>query len=362
MRYATVGKIQPNAHMTSTSHQHSLARYRSLPKVDLHRHLEGSIRLQTLIEISKKHGIELKSEENLLSLVQIDENEPYSFDIFLKKFTTLRTFYKSPEFISRITREAIEDAAKDNIKYLELRFTPVALSITEGFPLKDVTDWVIDSAKEAARENKITVRLIASFNRHESHDLSRQVIELAMERVNKGIVGLDVAGNEAEYPTIPFAGLLHEAKQEGLKITIHAGEWGSPQNIIDAISTFEADRIGHGVHILEDSYAIALARERQTPFEVCVTSNYKTGAIPLQSEHPLLQMLAKGINATINTDDPSVLGIDLSHEYQYICENMGISFEELLDRIKAAIHAAFLSKQEKETLLKEITPHLQAHS
>src|SRR5574339_962783 len=151
----------------------SLNTYRALPKVELHRHLEGSLRLDTMVDVARQHGIVIPEDVLRLStLVQIQEEDKFTFQNFLAKFNTLRLFYRSPDAIDRITREAIEDAAKDNVRYMELRFTPVALSRAERFPLHDVIDWVLTRAREAAQKYNVIVRLIASVSRHESTELA----------------------------------------------------------------------------------------------------------------------------------------------------------------------------------------------
>src|SRR4029453_4516258 len=285
----------------------SLNTYRALPKVELHRHLEGSLRLDTMVDIARKHGIEIPEDVLRLStLVQIQEEDKFTFQNFLAKFNTLRLFYRSPDAIHRITREAIEDAAKDNVRYMELRFTPVALSRAERFPLQDVIDWVMTSAKDASRKYDFTVRLIASVNRHEGPDLAEQVAWISAAYIEDGIVGLDLAGNEAEFPSHPFYGIFKEARQAGLHVTIHAGEWGPAAHVKEAIEDLSAERIGHGVRVLEDKEIVALANERGTAFEVCVTSNYQSGVVNSLDTHPLIRMLEAGLNITINTDDPSI--------------------------------------------------------
>ncbi len=325
--------------------------YLSLPKVELHRHLEGSLRLRTMLEIARTHGITVPFKTGpLSSLVQVHETEPFTYQNFLAKFNTLRMFYRSPEVILRVTREAVEDAALDNVRYLELRFTPVALSRAERFPLGDVMDWVCDSAGQAAREFGITVRLIASVNRHESVELAEQVAWLAADRTKRGIVGLDLAGNEAEFPAGPFLGVFKEAHQAGLKLTVHAGEWSGAQNVREALDTLQADRIGHGVRVLEDPGVVETARERGTPFEVCVTSNYQTGSVTSLSDHPLMGMLQQGLNVVMGTDDPSISQITLSDEYRQACESLGMQRTILKERILAALKAAFLPDGERETL------------
>lgn len=338
----------------------SLNTFRALPKVELHRHLEGSLRLDTMLDIATQHGITIPADVLRLStLVQIQEEDKFTFQNFLAKFNTLRLFYRSPEVIHRITREAVEDAAKDNVKYMELRFTPVALSRAERFPLHDVIDWVLSSAKDAAEKHSMIVKLIASVNRHESTELAEQVAWLAADHVKDGLVALDLAGNEADFPSQPFYGIFKEAKQAGLHVTIHAGEWGPAYNVREAIEEIGAERIGHGVRVMEDESIVALARERQTAFEVCVTSNYQSGVFESLETHPLMQMLEAGLNVTINTDDPSISRITLSHEYYAACEDLKMPQNTLKQRIVAAAKASFIGETEKEKLVKKLEKDLK---
>jgi adenosine deaminase len=263
-------------------------------------------------------------------------------------------FYRSPEVIYRVTREAVEDAAADNVRYLELRFTPVALSRAERFPLGDVMDWVCESARKAAQEHKIQVGLIASVNRHESVELAEQVAWLAADRKERGLLALDLAGNEAEFPAEPFLGVFKEARQAGLKITVHAGEWGPASNVREALEVLQAERIGHGVRVMEDSGVVELARERGTTFEVCVTSNLQTGVIASIDAHPLMPMLKSGLNVILATDDPSISRITLSDEYRRACEELGMALDDLKDRILAAAEASFLPDHDKSRLAADL--------
>jgi adenosine deaminase len=325
--------------------------YRDLPKIDLHRHLEGSLRIRTMMDVARTHGMNLQSTDFLRPLVQVREDEPLTFQNFLSKFTTLRQFYRSPEIISRITREAISDAAVDNVRYLELRFTPVALSRFGGFSLSEVIDWVTEESNQAAEEFGLQVRLIASVNRHESVDLATEVMRLAIDRQDQGLVGLDLAGNEAQFPASPFIGVFNEARQAGLHLTVHAGEWGSAGNVAAAIVQLNAERIGHGVRILEDPAVVAIARGRGIPFEVCITSNYQTGVVPALSAHPLAEMLKSGLNVTINTDDPSISQITLSDEYRRACQDLGLTLDDLRACVLSAAEAAFLPEGERQQLV-----------
>jgi len=339
------------------SENHSIDFYKKLPKVELHRHLEGSLRLNTMLEVAHKHGLDLPTEDPpyLKSLVQINHWDPLTFENFLSKFDTIRLFYRSPEVIRRVTREAIADAAEDNIRYFELRFTPVALSKVGGFPMEEVMDWVITTAKEASKKYGVKTRLIASVNRHESTDLAEEVAQIAVDRMKDGIVALDLAGNEAEFSAEPFAVIFKEAKKAGLGITIHAGEWGNATNIIEAIEIMNADRIGHGVRVFENPRAVTIAKERNIPFEVCPTSNYQSGVISSLDQHPLPKMLESGLNVTLNTDDPSISGIVLSDEYYLFCSTMALPLQMLHSTVLNAAKAAFMNNGDINSLAQQIS-------
>ena len=334
--------------------------YHSMPKVELHRHLEGSLRLVTLVEIAREHGVSVPDNVlNMSERVQVQDGDLFTHTNFLEKFKTLRLFYRSPEVINRLTREAVEDAARDNVRYLELRFTPVALSRAEGFPIPEVMNWVITSARDTAVEQNIKVALIASVNRHESPELAEQVARQAAGLQERGLVGLDLAGNEADFECEPFYGIFNEARQSGLRLTIHAGEWGPASNVREAILEFNADRIGHGVRILEDDSVVALARERGTALEVCLTSNYQSGVIPSLADHPFPRMLAAGLNATLNTDDPSVSRITLGREYQVAVDELHVPLQTVKQRTLASMQAAFLVDGERDDLVNSLKTELE---
>lgn len=334
--------------------------YKSLPKIELHRHLEGSLRLTTMLEIAKEYQLDLphKQIDTFRPLVQVMDGEPFTYQNFLSKFATLRKFFQSEEVIRKITREAIADAASDNIRYMELRFTPVALTRIRDFPLEAAFDWVIETAEEASEDYGVKTRLIASVNRHESVKLAEQVAQMAADRMSRGIIALDLAGSEAEFPGEEFTGVFKEAKQAGLGVTIHAGEWGGPEIIKLAIDTLGAERIGHGVRILESPSLVEQARELQIAFAVCPTSNYQSGVVTNIYEHPLPKMIDAGLKVTVNTDDPGISQIDLSDEYELCCETLQISPEMLNTLIINAVEATFLPDGEKTALLQSIKTEL----
>jgi adenosine deaminase len=332
------------------------ARVEALPKVDLHRHLEGSIRLSTLAEIAYQYHIPLPGYdvETLRPYVQMTANDPRNLDRFLGKFSVLRGFYRSPEIVSRITREVIEDAAADNVRYLELRFTPYALAAQMNFPLHETIGWVVEAAQAAASATGIRVGLIASINRHERLEVGLQSIQTALEFRGHGMLGIDLAGREVGYPARRFGPMFLEAKQAGLGLTVHAGEWQGPENVRDAIQNLYTDRIGHGVRVVEDSRTAWLARDRGVVFEVCPTSNMQTGAVRELSHHPLVDMGYLDLPVTINTDDPAISGIALSDEYHLVLETFGYSMEMLRAAVLRAAKASFLPPAEKAALLADL--------
>jgi adenosine deaminase len=324
----------------------------TLPKIDLHRHLEGSLRLETLLEIARDHKLNVPTTdiEALRPFVQVT-NDPTTHEAFLGKFEVLRHFYRSPEMIHRLVYEAIADAAQDHVKYLELRFSPQALSRVRGFSLADVTDWVIAAVAQAEADFDIQVGLIVTLVRHNPLPQARRVAEIAFERFGKGIVGLDLAGDEVKFPSRPFTPLFKEAQQVGLGITVHAGEWASAFGVQEAILELFADRIGHGVRTLENSEILQLVRDRKIAFEVCLTSNLQTGVVHQMNHHPLVDMLDVGLAATINTDDPSISDCTLTDEYEIALNNLKLGYPALRQMILTAASSAFLPSPERKKLI-----------
>lgn len=333
---------------TSTDLQRQLA---ALPKVDLHRHLEGSLRLETMLELVKSEGVDLPQEEAALrTLVQVQPHDPHTPANFLAKFGYVRKFFTSPEVIRRVTKEAIVDAAAEKVRYLELHFTPVALAEVGGFPLTKVVDWVIEAASAAKLEHDLQLGLIASVNRQEAVELAEKVAQIATDQMDRGIVGLSLAGDEESYPAEPFEPVFAAAQEAGLGITIHAGEWYGAEKVRYALEKLGASRIGHGVRVIEDPEVVALARDRRAVFEVCLTSNVQSGVVPSISEHPLPQMAQAGLQVTLNTDDPGISNICLETEYALAIEELGFSMVSLTGFILTAVQASFLPQREKTAL------------
>ncbi len=325
-----------------------------MPKVELHRHLEGSLRLETLVEIARQHRIDLPGYgvEDIRPLVQMMPHDPPSAAAYLSKFAMLRRFYRSPEIIDRVVYEAIADAAADGVVYFEMRFTPIALAREMGFALTDVFRWVLAAARRGERDTGIIVRLLVSMNRHESPEIGAQFVELAIAHQADGmIVGVDLAGAESSYHTAPFAPVFYRARQAGLAVTCHAGEWAGPENVLEAIEMLGAQRVGHGVRVMESQAAIALARERGVTFEVCPTSNVQSGVAVSWDTHPLRAMYQAGLLTSIHTDNTLVSGITLSEELIRAAVHLGFTLDDLQQQTLNAARAAFLSAAGREILI-----------
>ncbi len=324
---------------------------RALPKIDLHRHLEGSLRLETLVELASTNdlGLPARTADELRPLVQITETD-HDYRDFLRKFDVLRRFYQSPEAIRRLAYEAVADAAADNVKYLELRFTPMALAKARDYPLEEVADWVIEAVGRAQADHDIRVQLIAGFNRHESQAIAQRVVELAVARRDRGIVGLDLAGDEVNHDTAQFAPMFKAAREAGLGITAHAGEWNGSEVVRVAIERLAAERVGHGVRAAGDPAVMELARERGITFEMCLTCNVQSGAVSRLEAHPLPRMMAQGQRTTLNTDDPSISDITLTDEYYNAMVVLGLDLDDIRRMILTAAESAFLPPGEQAEL------------
>lgn len=322
----------------------------AIPKIDLHRHLEGSLRLKTLVDIAKEHDLDVPQDiEELRPYVQVTNEPPNAFT-FLAKFEMLRQFYRSPEAIKRLVYEAVEDAAIDNVKYLELRFSPQALSRVRGYALSAVTDWTIEAVNQASQDHDIEVKLIITLVRHNSVEQAKKVARLAYDRQDRGIVGLDLAGDEINCPADDFIPIFQEARNRGLGITVHAGEWMGADTVRQAIEDLGAHRIGHGTRTLEDNQVMALTRKKNVSLEICLTSNVQTASVKRLQYHPLQQFIQAGIPITINTDDPSISNITLTHEFNEAVNKFNLSYDDLRNMTFTAIETAFLTPSEKETM------------
>jgi adenosine deaminase len=315
--------------------------FRALPKIDLHRHLEGSVRFDTLVELAREVNIDLPRAE-LRRRTTMDGEKP-GFLRFMSKFELYRGLYPSREWIERVAFEAVEDARKDGVIYLELRFSPTHFGRRMGAKGEDVAAWVARGARRAG----IPVTFIATYGRHfsvkENEPTTRAV------RGTNLFSAVDLAGVES-VPADPFIPLFKKLK---LPVTIHAGEAGGPGNVRQAIEKFGARRIGHGVTTLKSRAVLELARKKRVHFEVCLTSEIQTRAARSWDVHPGLKLLHLGHSVSLNTDDPSVCETRLSGELRRALK-AGVNQTRLGVTQFMAAKAAFLPEARRERLALEM--------
>jgi len=327
----------------------------SLPKIDLHRHLEGTLRLTTLLELASEYGIELPSDDadTLRPYVQMTEDSP-DFPRFLEKFQVLRRCFTSKDAIQRITREAIADAARDNVVYLELRFNPMALAGLRDFPLADVVAWVMAAADEGQRETGTRTCLILQIPRDKSLDVAGEIVDLAIANFGPLVRGIDLAGNEVDFPPQRFAAPFARAIDAGLYTTAHAGEAMGAHSVQSAVSSLHPHRIGHGVRVVEDSTVVRMLRKQNIVLEVCPTSNLHTGVVRELSRHPLADLVNLGLQVTLNTDDPSIFDTTLTDEVVVSVRQIGLAKRHIYGALRHSVEASFLPPEEKDALRERI--------
>ena len=322
------------------------------PLVELHRHLDGNVRVETVLDLCRQHGLELPAwtVEELRPHVQILEREP-SLVHFIAKFELLRRAMVDYDAVRRIVRENLEDAAREGIDYIELRFSPYFMSETHGLDPFGVVDAVCDALEEGRGTVPVKARLIGIIARNYGPEIGRVELAAAIRGRERGVVALDLAGDEAGYPGELFVRHFQEAREAGLHTIAHAGEAAGAESVRQAVLGLGAERIGHGIRAIEDPAVLDLLAERGIPLEVCPTSNLHTSTVPDYRSHPLPALLRRGIRCTLNTDDPSISGLDLAHEYRVASEELGLSEAEIRRLQETAVAAAFLTPEERAGLL-----------
>lgn len=331
---------------------------KELPKIELHRHLEGSFRMDTLLELGKKRGLQelpLNDREAFRQLVQMTPDDTPDFLTFLSKFRA--DWYSTLEDPKRLAYEAVEDAAGENILYYEMRFSPEHFCRKSGFQIEEAMEAVIEGATKAADENNMQVAFLITLGREKlTPDEMLEYIDRCLPFKKHGVVGFDLAGDELNYPpelfTKVFRGLFDRT---GLHATIHAGEACGAENVRTSIMDLEAVRIGHGFRSVEDPAVVDLLIEKQAMLEICLTSNLQTGTVSNIEKHPFRQLYSKGVAVTLNSDDPQIQQSDLNTDYMIARDTFGFRLEDFLKVNKTSIKSIFQDDTFKKNLLKSYT-------
>jgi len=321
------------------------------PLVEIHRHLDGNVRIETVLDLARQHGLDLPAwtVEGLRPYVQITEREP-SLVHFIAKFELLRRVMVDYAAVRRIVRENLEDAVREGIDAIELRFSPYFMAEEHGLDTFGVVEAACDALEEG-RDLPVRAKLIGIISRHYGRAVGRIELAAALRGRGRGVVALDLAGDEANFPGELFVDHFRQAREGGLHVIAHAGEAAGAESVRQAVLGLGAERIGHGIRAVEDPAVLDLLAERGIPLEVCPTSNLHTSTVATYRDHPLPALLKRGLAVTLNTDDPSISGIDLANEYRVAVDEIGLTEIDLRRMQETALQAAFLSEEERAALL-----------
>ncbi len=324
-----------------------------LPKVELHLHLEGSVRPETLRELSRRKTWLRRKVGNWISERRRQSYRYGNFQKFLAAFGVVALLLETPEDYALATTRLIEWLAAQNVKYAE-----VTLSAGVVLWKKQSLQAVFEAASAAAREAeaRLGTRINWIFDavRQFGVDHVREVLEWAARFRSQGVVAFGIGGDEERGPAGLFTEVYRQARSLGLHVTAHAGETAGPESIRKAVELLGAERIGHGLSATRDPGVVALLRERGVPLEVCLTSNVATGVLARLEDHPLPKMLEAGLTVTLNSDDPAMFGTSLEQEFHLAAERFGLSRRQLVGLAENAVRAAFLPAEERERYLKEL--------
>lgn len=321
-----------------------------LPLVDLHRHLDGSIRLETILSLATKHNLPLPANtlEELRPFVQIVETRP-GVMAFIEKFDYMIGILADYDACRQVAYENVEDAFQEGIDYIELRFSPYFMAQPHQLDPAGVVESVLEGLEDGRNEFDIQVNTIGIISRTYGPDKGWIELE-ALLAYKDQIKALDLAGDEVNFPGKLFVDHFEEGREAGWHITVHAGEEAGPDSIWQAVEELGAERIGHGVSAIQDPMLMDYLVEHKIGVESNLTSNLQTRIIDDYSDHPLKKFLEYGILATINSDDPGISAINLPYEYEHAAPAAGLSPEQITQAQRNGLEAAFLSPEEKAKL------------
>ncbi len=314
-----------------------------IPKIELHRHLEGSIPVEWVQKWSEHYKLPFPKEG--IEGVQI--RKPMPFKKALDRIAYQQRCFQNIESVHTLTYETLRSIANDNIKLIELRFSPGFMAEPKQLSFDAIMEATLYAKERAEKDFEIEIGFILISSRDLGVDVCEQTIDLAI-RWKKEIVGVDLAGDEEHFPPELFEKPFQRAKKAGLSVTVHSGEVSHPEHILTSIQKLGAQRIGHGVQAEKDSQVMKLLKNNKIPLELCPTSNFCTRSVPDFSLHPLKTYVKEGILVTINSDDPTLFGTTLTQEYQICHDVLKLSLEEIRQTILTAFRCSFLPEEKKK--------------
>jgi adenosine deaminase len=326
---------------------------RRLPKAELHCHLDGSLRPETMLELARDLKVKMPrdSAEALRDYMRVDDAR--NLEEYLERFSITLSVMQQAEPMERIAYELAEDCAKEGVRYLEVRYAPI-LNVRAGLTLEQAVEAPLRGLARAAREYGIVSRVLVCAIRNMPANTSLELAWLAVDFKGEGVVGFDLAGGEAGNPASVHAQAFAHCEANGLPCTCHAGEGAGAQSVAEAMHVCHAHRIGHGTRLIEDPALLAEAKATGVAIECCITSNVQTRAIASVDQHPLRRYFDAGLQVSINTDNRLMSGTDLVTEYALAAKHLGFSFDELAQLARQGFTNAFLPPAERDALVAQV--------
>ncbi len=333
---------------------------RALPKTDLHVHLDGSLRPATVRELSACYELpfDFRNDDDVRAVCQVGE-QCESLEDYLKVFEITLQLMQRRDDIERISFELAEDAHRENVRYLEVRYSPM-LHTDKGLTLDEIVSAVQAGLDRAYHRYGIISGQIICGIRHISPESSLELAELAVRWKGRGVVAFDLAGAEKDFPAKDHLQAFYAVLNRNLPVTVHAGEAFGPESIHQAVHYCGANRIGHGTHLAEDPDLMQWVNDRRIALEVCLASNMQTRAISEWDKHPIRHFFDNGLRVTINTDNRLVSGTDMSNELELAVAHYGLTEEQITKIILDGFKSAFLPLARKARLINRVLGECEA--
>jgi adenosine deaminase len=327
-------------------------RLRALPKAELHCHLDGSLRPETLLELGREYGQPMPADdpESLAEFMAVSDAR--NLEDYLRRFEITLSVMQTADALQRIAYELVEDAAREGVRYTEIRYAPV-LNVAEGLTLGEAVEAPLRGIELAEREHGARARIIICALRTLSPDISLELSRLAVAYRSRGVVGFDLAGAERGYPASAHAAAFEHARRNGLALTVHAGEGAGADSVREAVFDCWADRLGHATRLIEDPELTQYVNDRRIALEICLTSNVQTRAVPSYEQHPLREYFDRGMNVVLNTDNRLISGVTLTDEYLHAARHLDFSLAELGEIAINGFASAFLPWEESRVLIED---------
>ncbi len=325
-----------------------------LPKPELHCHLDGSLRIDTILDLAQKDKVELPSNDRdeLIKAVTV-RNKVKSLEEYIEKFQITLAVLQTPEALNRAAFELAQDAAAENVRHLEVRYSPI-LHQDRGMTPMESLDAVIAGLHRAEKDFNISTGVIICGIRNFSIESSILLAELAIAYKYRGVVGYDLAGVEENFPAKDHLEAFYLIRNNNVNVTLHAGEAYGPASIHQAIHYCGANRIGHGTRLREDGDLMNYINDHRICLEVCLTSNYQTGSLDKIENHPVKFYHDYGLRISLNTDNRLISGVSLVDEYMLAYKTFNFNMLDFKDFIISGFKSAFLEHRERTKLIKEV--------